>query len=74
MIALLSGSKRYTLLPPNQCNLLSVIKLKEHPSRRHVLLNFKDIFEEEEGMEDARKARGVDTIVKEGEILYVPSR
>ncbi|GMH79402.1 hypothetical protein TrLO_g3597 [Triparma laevis f. longispina] len=74
MIALLSGSKRYTLLPPNQCNLLSVIKLKEHPSRRHVLLNFKDIFEEEEGMEDARKARGVDTIVKEGEVLYVPSR
>ncbi|GMH78411.1 hypothetical protein TrST_g10657 [Triparma strigata] len=74
MIALISGSKRYVLLPPKECKNLSVVKIKEHPSRRHVLLDFKDILEDIDGMEEARESFGVDTIVKAGEVLYVPSR
>ena len=52
-----------------------------NPSRRHSLLNFAGIGkrgweegEEAKQLKDAGNALAVETIVKEGEVLYIPSR
>ena len=35
MVAVLKGAKRYILSPPKDCERLSIIKEKAHPSYRH---------------------------------------
>ena len=64
-------SQRYTLLPPKECDKLHVITENDHPSRRHILLNFGDM---DAVPSDAKGALAVETIVKEGEVLYIPAR
>mmetsp|Transcript_20461 Transcript_20461/g.40924 ORF Transcript_20461/g.40924 Transcript_20461/m.40924 type:complete len:488 (+) Transcript_20461:167-1630(+) len=71
MVAMVVGAKRYTLLPPKECDKLHVITEKDHPSRRHILLNFGDM---DALPSDAKGALAVETIVKEGEVLYIPAR
>jgi len=84
-IAMIKGAKRYILSPPRGCEKLSIETDKKHPSFRHSLLNFAQIkgcsdekyVQGEDGMEEklalAATAPTVETILSEGEILYIPS-
>jgi len=71
MVAMLKGAKRYILAPPSECKALGVIKEKAHPSYRHSILDWSD--ELEAVREGFAKVRAVDTILHEGEVLYIPS-
>jgi hypothetical protein len=71
MVAMLKGQKRYILAPPQACKSLGIITDKDHPSYRHSVIDWSDPVQ--------AKDRGfagvpaIDTIVREGEILYIPS-
>ena len=72
MVAMLKGAKRYVLTPPSACKELDIIPDRDHPSFRHSRLDWSNL-------QDARRAfakpgaLGIDTVVREGEILYIPS-
>jgi oxalate decarboxylase/phosphoglucose isomerase-like protein (cupin superfamily) len=70
MIAMLKGTKRYILVPPHECKHLELIKEKMHPSYRHSTLDWSDM---KTASEHFRGVQAIDTIVREGEVLYVPS-
>lgn len=87
-VGMITGAKRYILSPPNQCNKLGVFTSKNSPIFRHSLLNFahiqylkKEEHGEEKGMSDeerqwlerAGQALSVETVLKAGEALYIPS-
>lgn len=84
MIGMITGAKRYILSPPRACKKLGIVSSKEHSSFRHSMLNYGHMSlldlesttmprEEREWMEMAGTADAVSTVVKEGEILYVPT-
>jgi len=85
MIGMITGAKRYILSPPNECHKLGIVSYQHHPTFRHSLLNFGHINildseesktmpkSEREWLEAARSAMAVDTVLKAGEILYIPS-
>lgn len=86
MVGMITGAKRYILSPPKDCPKLGVIGMKKHPAFRHSLLNYGHVEalkddsasegmseREREWLEITSKARAVDTILKEGEVLYIPS-
>lgn len=73
MIAMVVGSKRYMLSPPQHCEALELLPPK-HPSARHASFDWAD------PNERARRKDGefcevetVDLVLEEGEVLYVPS-
>ena len=71
MVAMLKGAKRYILAPPHACPSLSIVKEKAHPEYRHSLIDWSDpreALQEGFGQVDA-----IDTILHEGEVLYIPS-
>jgi len=71
MVAMLKGAKRYILAPPHACPSLSIVKEKAHPEYRHSLTDWSDpreALQEGFGQVDA-----IDTILHEGEVLYIPS-
>eukprot|EP00615_Pteridomonas_danica_P004652 CAMPEP_0114341580 /NCGR_PEP_ID=MMETSP0101-20121206/9144_1 /TAXON_ID=38822 ORGANISM="Pteridomonas danica, Strain PT" /NCGR_SAMPLE_ID=MMETSP0101 /ASSEMBLY_ACC=CAM_ASM_000211 /LENGTH=473 /DNA_ID=CAMNT_0001475235 /DNA_START=147 /DNA_END=1568 /DNA_ORIENTATION=- len=71
MVAMLKGAKRYILTPPSECKKLSLIKDKQHPSYRHSVTDWSN---PEEASEDGfHDAMAIDTILHEGEVLYIPS-
>jgi len=71
MVAMLKGAKRYILAPPSECPKLNLIKEKRHPSYRHSTTDWSNFeMAKSEGFGDAR---AIDTIVHEGEVLYIPS-
>lgn len=65
------GEKRYILNPPKACKKLGIISDTRHPSFRHSIIDWSD--------PEQAKSRGfqdvdaIDTIVRTGEVLYVPS-
>ena len=69
---MLRGAKRYILSPPSACKSLNLIAERKHPSFRHSTTDWSN-------PEDARAAfhkpdaQAVDTVVREGEVLYIPS-
>ena len=71
MVAMLKGAKRYILNPPSECQLLDIIADKAHPSYRHSRTDWSN--EDEAKRQGFADARGIDTILHEGEILYIPS-
>lgn len=71
MIAMMRGAKRYILTPPHTCKYLGIISDKKHPSFRHSVLDWSDI--QQAVAHHFDKVDAIDTIVQEGEILYVPS-
>ena len=71
MVAMLKGAKRYILNPPSECSMLDIIADKAHPSYRHSRTDWSN--EDEAKRQGFANARGIDTIVHEGEILYIPS-
>mmetsp|Transcript_20827 Transcript_20827/g.29830 ORF Transcript_20827/g.29830 Transcript_20827/m.29830 type:complete len:518 (+) Transcript_20827:111-1664(+) len=86
MIAMMTGAKRYILSPPNACKKLGIVSARRHPSFRHSMLNFgrvtlldkKDTAvkmsdREKEWLRIAGSAQTLSTVLKAGEVLYVPS-
>ena len=71
MIAMLKGNKRYILNPPESCKMLGILSESRHPSYRHSIIDFSNI--EECKKKKIDQVRAVDTILREGEVLYVPS-
>mmetsp|Transcript_32625 Transcript_32625/g.64921 ORF Transcript_32625/g.64921 Transcript_32625/m.64921 type:complete len:546 (-) Transcript_32625:116-1753(-) len=86
MIAMMTGAKRYILSPPNACPKLGVVTSHRHPSYRHSMLNFGRVTlldMEDTGIEMSEREREwlrvsgeaptLSTVLKAGEVLYVPS-
>jgi len=86
MIAMITGAKRYILSPPIACPSLGLITSRKHPSYRHSMLNFGRITllnvkgarakmsdREKEWLKIAADAPTLSTVLKAGEVLYVPS-
>lgn len=87
MVAMITGAKRYILSPPNACGKLGIVTNKKHPAFRHSLLNFAHLnfinedtmlsksmpLEEREWLEVAGDSQAVETVLKAGEVLYIPS-
>lgn len=86
MIAMVKGAKRYILSPPNACSLLGIVTSRRHPSFRHSMLNFGRVTQlnkkspkvrmsqrEREWLRISAEAPTLSTVLKAGEVLYVPS-
>jgi oxalate decarboxylase/phosphoglucose isomerase-like protein (cupin superfamily) len=71
MIAMMHGAKRYILTPPHTCKYLGIISDKRHPSFRHSVIDWSDL--QQAAAHNFDKVDAIDTIVQEGEVLYVPS-
>lgn len=70
MIAMLKGSKRYIINPPEACADLGIISEKKHPSYRHSKFDWSNV---EFAKKHFAKVPAIDTILKTGEVLYLPS-
>lgn len=70
MIAMLKGSKRYIINPPEACEHLGILSEKNDPSYRHSRYDWSDL---DFARKQFDKVPAIDTIVKTGEVLYVPS-
>jgi len=87
MVAMMVGAKRYVLSPPKACPKLGIVTRRRHPVFRHSLLNFGYLNlldsddpevqtmpkEERAWLEVAKESMAVETILKAGEVLYIPS-
>eukprot|EP00587_Corethron_hystrix_P013981 CAMPEP_0113305324 /NCGR_PEP_ID=MMETSP0010_2-20120614/4988_1 /TAXON_ID=216773 ORGANISM="Corethron hystrix, Strain 308" /NCGR_SAMPLE_ID=MMETSP0010_2 /ASSEMBLY_ACC=CAM_ASM_000155 /LENGTH=149 /DNA_ID=CAMNT_0000159703 /DNA_START=365 /DNA_END=814 /DNA_ORIENTATION=+ /assembly_acc=CAM_ASM_000155 len=87
MIAMVMGAKRYVLAPPKACKQLGIIPKMSHPGFRHSFLNFGRInylskngsptpgmdSEDEQNLREAATSPALETVVKRGEVLYLPS-
>lgn len=72
MVAMLRGAKRYILTPPTSCAHLNLIKDRKHPSFRHSKLDWSHDPSAKQAF-SAATAGAIDTILREGEVLYIPS-
>jgi len=84
MVAMVVGAKRYILAPPKACPKLGIETDKHHPTFRHSVLNFGHLSRlennddeitdfEKEWLRLAGDSPAIDTILKAGEVLYIPS-
>lgn len=85
MVAMVTGAKRYILSPPRECSKLGIVTQRGHSIFRHSLLNFgnldylntdegKSMSQEERAwLERAKDSMAIDTVLKAGEVLYIPS-
>lgn len=71
MVAMIRGRKRYILTPPSACKDLGIISDRRHPSYRHSVIDWSD--EAQAKMSNFDRVQAIDTIVNEGEVLYIPS-
>ncbi len=71
MVAMLKGAKRYIITPPWTCSKLSIIADKAHPSYRHSVIDWSDL--EQAKSRGFDKVDAIDTIVRAGEVLYIPT-
>lgn len=71
MIVMLKGVKRYILAPPGACEQVQLIPDKDDPSYRHSKLDWSNMTVARDNHFD--KTPALDTIVREGEVLFVPS-
>jgi hypothetical protein len=69
-IAMLKGKKRYMLMHPEQCENIYLLP-KSHPSGRHSDVDWSD--PDFSKHPKFKQAMGLETILKEGQVLYVPS-
>jgi len=88
-VGMITGAKRYILAPPKECSKLGITTNRKSAIYRHSLLNFAHLShfegdkaadggdgmseEEREWLERASHAQAVETVVKPGEVLYIPS-
>lgn len=83
MVAMITGAKRYILSPPRECSKLGIVTSRGNSIFRHSLLNFGHISyldakntmsQQERGwLERSSQSDAIDTILKAGEVLYIPS-
>jgi hypothetical protein len=82
MIAMVTGAKRYILSPPKQCPKLGIVPLRGNAMFRHSMINFGHINlmddpdmpnGEKEWLEVSGGAMSLETVLKAGEVLYIPS-
>jgi hypothetical protein len=84
MVGMITGAKRYVLSPPNQCQHLGIVTRRGNAIFRHSLLNFGHFGGDEKGEEGmseeerawlhkAGQSLAVETVLKAGEVLYIPS-
>jgi hypothetical protein len=82
MVAMMTGAKRYILSPPRECGKLGIVTVRNNPIFRHSLLNFGHLNhmddptmpeDERAWLELAGTAQAVSTVLKAGEVLYIPS-
>jgi len=86
MVGMIHGAKRYILSPPTACGRLGIFPQHDSSIYRHSLLDFGHIkylndvgknqgmsAEERSWLERAATAPAVETVLKAGEILYIPS-
>lgn len=71
MVGMFHGSKRYILNPPRACSKLAIITDITHPSYRHSVLDWSDMEQAKSNRFD--QVQAIDTIVRTGEVLYIPS-
>jgi hypothetical protein len=71
MVAMIRGTKRYVLSPPEACKHLGIISDKKHPSFRHSVIDWSDVHQARAHNFD--QVNAIDTILREGEVLYIPS-
>lgn len=71
MVAMIRGNKRYVLNPPKECRNFAIVSDIKHPSYRQSVIDWSDMAQaKSHGFE---KVQAIDTIVHEGEVLYIPS-
>ena len=70
-VAMIRGSKRYILMPPEACKYLAIISDKKHPSFRHSIVDFSNIAQAK--LKHFHKVKSIETVVRRGEVLYIPS-
>ena len=82
MVAMMTGAKRYILSPPRECSKLGIVPSRGSSIYRHSMLNFGHTNhmvdpnmprEERDWMEFSGTASALSTVVKAGEVLYIPS-
>lgn len=82
MVAMITGAKRYILSPPKACTKLAIVTTRENPIFRHSMLNFGHLNEmdnpempenERAWLQRSSEALAVETVLKAGEVLYIPS-
>jgi len=82
MMAIVTGARRYIVSPPRECSKLGVEQSMESPLFRQSLLNFGHLAymdhpdmppEEKRWLERAGEADSVQIVVRQGEIMYIPS-
>lgn len=71
MIAMVKGSKRYVLIPPNACSSLNIQTDIHHPSYRQSMIDFTN--PEHIKASAVKNMLAIDTVINAGEILYIPS-
>ena len=71
MVAVLKGTRRYILTPPEACPYLGIISDPSHPAFRHSLLDWSDTHQAGAHRFDVIPA--IDTVMHAGEVLYIPS-
>jgi hypothetical protein len=70
-VGMFKGKKRYIINPPGECKKLGVILDNKHPSTRHSVIDWSDLAQAR--MSKFDEVVAIDTVVKTGEILYIPS-
>ncbi|KAA0159632.1 hypothetical protein FNF31_04708 [Cafeteria roenbergensis] len=72
-IYMLRGMKRYVINPPAACTAMDM--MHSGPSRRHAGIDFSDpeAISDPETAAQLDKAQAVETVLRAGEILYMPS-
>mmetsp|Transcript_2868 Transcript_2868/g.6746 ORF Transcript_2868/g.6746 Transcript_2868/m.6746 type:complete len:569 (+) Transcript_2868:98-1804(+) len=82
MIAMVIGAKRYILSPPKECSKLGIVPTRGNAMFRHSMLNFGHINlmhepempqDERDWLEESGDALALETVLKAGEVLYIPS-
>ena len=74
-VTILGGAKRYILMPPTECKFAAV--MGSGPSSRHFGYDGSDLRtlydSSRSSFKDYSQARAVETVLQEGEVLYIPS-
>jgi hypothetical protein len=74
-VAMLGGAKRYILMPGTECKYTAI--MPGGPSSRHFGYDGSDLRTlyqpERNSFSDYNEARGVETVLQEGEVLYIPT-
>jgi hypothetical protein len=71
MVLMMRGAKRYILTPPQSCDHIKLLPDPNHPSYRHSTIDWSNVTQASNNNFD--KVNSIDTIVKKGEILFIPS-